>query len=68
MKTENRIRECSTGGVWYEPPGYHDYWKLAPRPNLEWFKTREAAEASLDARRMALRLRIADLKRELETI
>jgi len=67
MTNKGRIYGCATGGVWYEPPGYFSDEYIAS-PKRQWFKTREAAESSLDARRMALRLRIADLSRELETI
>jgi len=67
MTNKGKIYGCSHGGVWYQPPGWFGDEFIAS-PKREWFKTREAAEASLDARRMTLRLHIADLSRQLESI
>jgi hypothetical protein len=67
MTNKGRLYGCSHGGVWYEPPGYISDYTMGSPPR-QWFKTREAAEAALDARRMELRLHIADLTRELESI
>ena len=67
MKTKGRIYGCATGGTWYEPPGYISDHTIGS-PRRQWFKTREAAEAALDARRMELRLHIAELSRQLESI